>query len=32
MKDNVPEKSSELDNLINECSLENPEECESCAI
>ena len=30
--DNVPEKSSELDNLINECSLENPEECESCAI
>ena len=30
--DNVPEKSSELDNLINDCSIENPEECESCAI
>ena len=30
--DNVPEKSSELDNLIDECSIENQEECESCAI
>ena len=29
---NVAENSSELDDLINDCSLENEEECESCAI
>ena len=30
--DDVPEKSSELDNLINDCSLENEEECESLSL